>query len=181
MSGVCCNKEHILKYHMILWQRWDHGSSSVANYQILNCRFDHFINYCDFIWLSQISFVCVNQILWNPYLVLHIINATSLVAISHIQHPLHHHHHSRLWPSPSITNIIIITITIMVFFITLSILEWIILYSMLCVPSLWVCEIVFKHIPSLSQQKQYDSQTSCTLTMHGPVSLCNCSWWHLQV
>ena len=57
MSEVCCNKEHILKYHMILWQRWDHGSSSVANYQILNCAFEHFINYCDFIWLSQINFV----------------------------------------------------------------------------------------------------------------------------
>ena len=62
-SEVCYNKEHILKYHMILWQRWDHGSSSVANYLILNCGFDHFINYCDFIWLSQISFVYVNQIL----------------------------------------------------------------------------------------------------------------------
>ena len=65
MSEFCCNKEHILKYHMILWQRWDHGSSSVANYQIINCGFEHFINYCDFIWLSQISFVCVNKILWN--------------------------------------------------------------------------------------------------------------------
>ena len=146
MSDVCCNKEHIFRYHMISRQRWDHGSSSVANYQILNCGFEHFINYCDFISLPQISFVCVNQILWNPYQVLHIINATSLVTISYIHHPLHHHH--RLWPSPSITNIIIITITIMVFVITLSILQWIILYSMLCVPSLWVCVIVFKHIPS---------------------------------
>ena len=68
MSEVCCNKEHILKYHMNLWQSWDHGSSSVANYQILNCGFEHFINYCDFLWLSQISFVWVNQILWNPIL-----------------------------------------------------------------------------------------------------------------
>ena len=32
---VSCNKEHILKYHMIFWQRWDHGSSSVVSYQIL--------------------------------------------------------------------------------------------------------------------------------------------------
>ena len=63
MSEVCCNKEQILKYHMILWQRWDHGSSSVANYQILNFGFEHFINYWDFIWLSQISFVCVNNFL----------------------------------------------------------------------------------------------------------------------
>ena len=68
MSEVCCNKEHILQYHMILWQRWDHGSSSFANYQIINWEFEHFINYCDFLWLSQISFVCVNQILWNRIL-----------------------------------------------------------------------------------------------------------------
>ena len=55
ISDVCCNKEHIYKYHMILWQRWVHGSSSVANYQILNCGFEHFINYCDYILLPQIS------------------------------------------------------------------------------------------------------------------------------
>ena len=76
-----------------------------------------------------------------------------LVTISDIHHALHHHHHHRLWPSPSITNIIIITITIMVFVITLSILQWIIIYSMLCVPSLWVCVIVFnifRHSPSRS-------------------------------
>ena len=54
-------------YHMILWQGWDHGSSSVANYRILNCGFEHFITYCGSIWLSQINLVCVNQILWNPY------------------------------------------------------------------------------------------------------------------
>ena len=66
MSEVCCYKEHILKYHMIFWQRWDHGSSKVANYQTLICGFEHFINYCYFIWLSRNSFVCVNQILWKP-------------------------------------------------------------------------------------------------------------------
>ena len=60
------NKEQILKCHMILWQRWDHGSSSVDHYETLNCGFEHFIYYCDFMWLTQISFVCVNQILWNP-------------------------------------------------------------------------------------------------------------------
>ena len=59
--------------------------------------------------------------------------------MSHIQHPLHHHYHHRLWPLTSITNIIIITVTIMVFVISLSILQWIILQYRLWVPSFWVC------------------------------------------
>ena len=145
MSDVCCNKEHIYKYHMILWQRWVHGSSSVANYQILNCGFEHFINYCDYILLPQINFLCKSNFM--KFLLSAAYHQCNIFSNHFTYSPSTSLRH-RLWPSPSITNIIIITITIMVFVITLSILQWTILYPMLCVPSLWVCVIVFKHIPS---------------------------------
>ena len=147
MSEVCCNKEHILKYHMILWQRWDHGSSSVANYQIINCRFEHSINYCDFFMIvtDKLS-LCKSNFVKSLITAAH--HQCNIFSNHFTYPPSTSRHHHRLWPSPSITNIIIITIIIMVFLITLSILQWIILYSMLCVPSLWVYVIVFKHIPS---------------------------------
>ena len=99
---------------MILWQRWDHGSPSVANHQILNFGFEHFINYCDFIWLSQISFVCVNQIyeILNNYCISsmqHLINhftyspstsstspSPSLTITIYHQHHYHHYYHHGL-------------------------------------------------------------------------------------
>ena len=108
---------------------------------------------------------------------LHIISATYLVTISHIHHPLHHHH--RLWPSPSITNTIIITITIMVFVITLSILQWIILNAM-CPLFVSLCDSIQTYsiiIPAEAawqpDQLHFDDAR--------PVSLCNCSLWHPQV